>query len=187
MERDGVGVALFIFGVLLLGYSIFITITGSSCEGSYPTNPSSPLSSAYYKASDESCSYKKLTTDGVYEACSQYEKCKRDTFSWEHFPYIRIFIAIIVIYSTFGEMFNASSTTSSSITSSSHDSRSSGNKTRRRYSDEINDEIVERYLEQNPSPDTTMDIVIQLSEEYGRSVASIRSLLSRRNVYIRKS
>lgn len=48
-------------------------------------------------------------------------------------------------------------------------------------------EIIEKYVEANPTPENSMAIVDELAEEFDRSSNSIRMILSQAGVYIKKT
>ena len=53
--------------------------------------------------------------------------------------------------------------------------------------DNVKQAIVDAYLEQDPTPETSMNIVNQLAEEHGKSPNSFRMLLSGAGVYVKKT
>jgi phytoene dehydrogenase-like protein len=48
-------------------------------------------------------------------------------------------------------------------------------------------EIIDAYVEANPTPDNTMEIVVQLAEEYDMSSNALRLMLSKAGVYVKKA
>jgi hypothetical protein len=52
---------------------------------------------------------------------------------------------------------------------------------------DINDQIEEAYLKNNPTPENTMEIVMELAEEFGKSANAIRLMLGKRGVYVKKA
>ena len=56
------------------------------------------------------------------------------------------------------------------------------------WTDELKEEVVAAYLEREPTPENTMDIVKELAEEYdGKTPNSIRMILSKAGVYVKKT
>lgn len=47
-------------------------------------------------------------------------------------------------------------------------------------------QAIEMYLEREPTPETSMDIVAEIAEEMGESPNGVRSILSKANVYVKK-
>lgn len=48
-------------------------------------------------------------------------------------------------------------------------------------------EIIDRYLEADPTPETSLDIVAQIAEDLGKPKNSIRMILSNAKVYVKKT
>ena len=55
------------------------------------------------------------------------------------------------------------------------------------WTDELKQEVVEAYLAQDPTPETTMDIVKELAEEYDKTPNGVRMVLSKAEVYVTKA
>jgi len=55
------------------------------------------------------------------------------------------------------------------------------------WTDELKAEIIEKYQEAGPTPENSMDIVQDLADEYEKSVNGVRLILSKANVYIKKT
>lgn len=53
--------------------------------------------------------------------------------------------------------------------------------------EELKNEIIQKYLEADPTPETSMDIVNDIAEEMDRSPNSIRMILAQAQVYIKKT
>ena len=54
------------------------------------------------------------------------------------------------------------------------------------WTQELKDEVIERYQAANPTPETSMEIVTDLAEEFEQSPNGVRSILSRAGVYVKK-
>ena len=63
------------------------------------------------------------------------------------------------------------------------------NKRRRRmaWTDESKQEAVEMYLEQEPTPETSMEIVKDIADHLGESPNGVRMILTKAGVYVKKS
>jgi len=55
------------------------------------------------------------------------------------------------------------------------------------WTDELKQQVVEAYESQNPTPETTMEIVKSLAEEFEKTPNGVRMVLTRANVYIKKT
>ena len=64
-------------------------------------------------------------------------------------------------------------------------------KTKRRrrmaWTDESKAEAVEMYLEQEPTPETSMEVVKDIAEHLGESPNGVRMILTKAGVYVKKS
>lgn len=54
------------------------------------------------------------------------------------------------------------------------------------WTDELKQQVVEAYLAQEPTAETTMDIVKELANDFEKTPNGIRLVLSRAGVYVRK-
>ena len=64
------------------------------------------------------------------------------------------------------------------------------NKRRRRkmaWTDEAKEQEIEMYQEQEPTPETSMEIVKEIAEELGESPNGVRMILTKAGVYVRKT
>jgi len=63
------------------------------------------------------------------------------------------------------------------------------NKRRRRmaWTDEAKEQAIEMYQEQEPTPETSMEIVKEIAEELGESPNGVRMILTKAGVYVRKT
>jgi len=55
------------------------------------------------------------------------------------------------------------------------------------WTDELKQEVIEAYTEQEPTPETTMDIVKRIADDFDKTVNGVRMVLSRANVYVKKT
>ena len=55
------------------------------------------------------------------------------------------------------------------------------------WTDELKQEIIGAYQEKEPTPETTMDIVKELAEEFDKTPNGVRMVLSRGGVYVKKT
>ena len=55
------------------------------------------------------------------------------------------------------------------------------------WTDELKSEVVEAYLEKEPTEENTMEIVKELAEQFSKTANGIRIILSRANVYVKKT
>jgi|TARA_R100001129_G_scaffold109219_2_gene74984 hypothetical protein len=55
------------------------------------------------------------------------------------------------------------------------------------WDQEKKDAVIEAYLEQSPTPETSIEIVKELAEEYEESPNGVRMILSKAEVYVKKS
>ena len=187
MERDWVGVTFFLLGLVLLIHSVMVTISGSGCETTYETNPNASITQAlYYKTSKQNCSGDKLNLGaGIRNACREYTKCMNSTFSWNHFPYIRVIIALIIMFSSFDSLFSTVPQKDIKIPKDRKPNNVRKRKDRKSKTDPLHEQIVKYYLEQNPTPETTREIIEKMSDIYDKSVVSIRQILIINDVYVK--
>lgn len=54
------------------------------------------------------------------------------------------------------------------------------------WTDELRQEIIEEYQKEEPTPETTMDIVADIASNHSLTVNGVRMVLSRAEVYITK-
>lgn len=54
------------------------------------------------------------------------------------------------------------------------------------WTDELKAEVVESYENREPTPENTMDIVIELAEEFDKTPNGIRMILTKAGVYVKK-
>lgn len=54
------------------------------------------------------------------------------------------------------------------------------------WTDELKQEVVEAYESRDPTPENTMDIVVELAEEYDKTPNGIRMILTKAEVYVKK-
>ena len=55
------------------------------------------------------------------------------------------------------------------------------------WTDELKAEVVAAYEAYNPTPENTMDIVVELAEEHDKTPNGIRMILTKAEVYIKKT
>ena len=55
------------------------------------------------------------------------------------------------------------------------------------WTDELKEEVVTAYKDREPTPETTMDIVKELAEEYEKTPNGIRMILSKAGAYVTKA
>jgi len=55
------------------------------------------------------------------------------------------------------------------------------------WTDELKQEVVDSYVEMNPTPENTTELCKQLAEEYSKTSNGIRMILSKAGVYITKA
>jgi transposase-like protein len=55
------------------------------------------------------------------------------------------------------------------------------------WTDETKAEVVAAYLAENPTPETSMEIVNKLAEEFEQTPNSVRMVLSQAEVYVKKT
>ncbi len=55
------------------------------------------------------------------------------------------------------------------------------------WTDELKQEVVDAYLAQDPTPETSMEIVKDIAEEFEQSPNGVRMVLSRAEVYVKKA
>ena len=60
-------------------------------------------------------------------------------------------------------------------------------KRRMAWDDDKKAQAVEMYEEQNPTPETSMEIVAEIADELGESPNGVRMILTRAGVYIKKT
>lgn len=54
------------------------------------------------------------------------------------------------------------------------------------WTDEKKQEVIKEYVDEAPTPETSMKIVTQLAEAFGESPNSVRAVLSKAGVYVKK-
>lgn len=54
------------------------------------------------------------------------------------------------------------------------------------WTDELKEEVIEQYTSQDPTPETTMEIVEGIAEEHGLTVNGVRMVLSKAGEYVAK-
>lgn len=54
------------------------------------------------------------------------------------------------------------------------------------WTDEQKQEVIQKYVEQEPTGDTSAEIVKELAEEYGKTVNGVRMILVRAEKYVSK-
>lgn len=54
------------------------------------------------------------------------------------------------------------------------------------WTDELKQDLVAAYLERNPTPQNTMDIVKELAEEYEKTQNGVRMILTKADAYVKK-
>lgn len=55
------------------------------------------------------------------------------------------------------------------------------------WTDELKQEVVDAYLAENPTPETTMEIVKSLAEDFNKTPNGVRMVLTRADVYVKKT
>jgi len=55
------------------------------------------------------------------------------------------------------------------------------------WTDELKQEVIDAYLAQDPTPETSMEIVKDIAKEFEQSANGVRMVLSRAEVYVKKS
>jgi len=55
------------------------------------------------------------------------------------------------------------------------------------WTEELKAEVVAEYEKRNPTPETTMDIIKELAEEFEKSPNGVRMVLTRAGVYVKKA
>jgi hypothetical protein len=55
------------------------------------------------------------------------------------------------------------------------------------WTDELKAEVVAAYEEREPTPENTSDILVELSEEFEKTVNGIRMILTKAGVYVKKT
>lgn len=56
----------------------------------------------------------------------------------------------------------------------------------REWTPEFKQEVMDAYIERNPTPETTMDIVKDLAQEYEKTANGVRMVLTKGGVYVKK-
>lgn len=56
----------------------------------------------------------------------------------------------------------------------------------REWTPEFKEEVIEAYEAENPTPETTMDIVKKLAERFEKTANGVRMVLTKGNVYVKK-
>lgn len=54
------------------------------------------------------------------------------------------------------------------------------------WTDELKKEIVDAYLDRDPTPENSMDIVKELADEYEKTPNGVRMILMKADVYVKK-
>ncbi len=54
------------------------------------------------------------------------------------------------------------------------------------WTDELKAEVIKKYLEAGPTPETSMDIVKDIADEYEKTPNGVRMILSKADVYVTK-
>ena len=54
------------------------------------------------------------------------------------------------------------------------------------WTDEIKAEVVEAYLGRDPTPENTMEIVVELAEEFDKTPNGVRMILTKAEAYVKK-
>jgi len=55
------------------------------------------------------------------------------------------------------------------------------------WTDELKQEVIDAYLAQDPTPETSMEIVKDIAKEFEQSANGVRMVLSRAEVYVKKA
>jgi predicted transcriptional regulator len=55
------------------------------------------------------------------------------------------------------------------------------------WTDELKAEVVAAYEAENPTPETTMEIVKRLADQFEKTVNGVRMVLTREGVYVKKT
>ena len=59
--------------------------------------------------------------------------------------------------------------------------------TKSEWTEELKAEVVQEYLNQDPTPENTMDIVAEIAENYDKTVNGVRMVLTRAGAYVKKA
>lgn len=54
------------------------------------------------------------------------------------------------------------------------------------WTDELREEVVAAYVEREPTPENSMEIVKEIAEEHGQSPNGVRMVLTKAGVYVKK-
>ena len=54
------------------------------------------------------------------------------------------------------------------------------------WTNELKQQVVDAYLEKNPTPDNTMEIVKEVANEFDKTPNGVRMILTRANAYVKK-
>ena len=54
------------------------------------------------------------------------------------------------------------------------------------WTDELKAEVVAAYLERDPTPETTTDILVELAEEFDKTPNGVRMILTKAEAYVKK-
>ena len=54
------------------------------------------------------------------------------------------------------------------------------------WTDEVKAEVVEAYLGRDPTPENTMEIVVELAEEFDKTPNGVRMILTKAEAYVKK-
>ena len=55
------------------------------------------------------------------------------------------------------------------------------------WTDELKQEVIEAYEKLEPTPETTMDAVKEVANEFGKTANGVRMILSKAGVYVKKT
>jgi len=55
------------------------------------------------------------------------------------------------------------------------------------WTDELKAQVIEAYIEREPTPETTIDIVKELAEEFEKTPNGVRMVLTRGGAYVKKT
>lgn len=55
------------------------------------------------------------------------------------------------------------------------------------WTDELKQEVVDAYLAENPTPETTMEIVKDVANQFDKTVNGVRMILTKADAYVKKT
>jgi len=55
------------------------------------------------------------------------------------------------------------------------------------WTDELKAQVVEAYLERNPTPENSIDIVKEVADEFDKTANGVRMILVKANAYVKKT